>query len=111
MGRDSTWKRSQETSRRAGRITVILILNSQIFIHSHFSSSYCKSSHPSGTFFYCSRQSPSGSESSTHSSSSNSQHRQKKKSGVRIPKTTPPVVVSVVKKKIVEKYVSLFSLL
>uniref|UniRef100_A0A7N6ASA4 GCF C-terminal domain-containing protein n=1 Tax=Anabas testudineus TaxID=64144 RepID=A0A7N6ASA4_ANATE len=54
-------------------------------------------------------QSPSGSESSSYSSSSRrDRHRQKKRSaGARIPKTLPPVSVSMVKKRITGKLESL----
>ncbi|KAM8762475.1 intron Large complex component GCFC2 [Acanthopagrus schlegelii] len=54
-------------------------------------------------------QSPSGSESSSYSySSSNSRRRQKKRSaGVRLPKTLPPISVSMVKKRITGKLESL----
>lgn len=53
-------------------------------------------------------QSPSGSESSSYSSSSVSRQRQKKRSaGVRIPKTLPPVTVSMVKRRITGKLDSL----
>lgn len=56
-------------------------------------------------------QSPSWSDSSSYSSNSRSSRdrgRQKKKStGVRIPKTFPPVTVSVVKRRITEKLESL----
>nr|XP_046239831.1 GC-rich sequence DNA-binding factor 2 [Scatophagus argus] len=56
-------------------------------------------------------QSPSGSESSSYSTSSSSrqdrQRQKKRPAGVRIPKTLPPISVSVVKKRITGKLDSL----
>lgn len=72
---------------------------------------HCTAALTSFILLFSSPQSPSGSESSSYSnSSSNSRRdrqRQKKRSaGVRIPKTLPPISVSMVKKRITGKYVS-----